>query len=99
MFVAGLSWVRNVALSTPVVRNVARRIGAGAELDAGLAAMRAYPDLQASLVRDGYMVRCYVPYGGQWYAYVLGCVRRLPGGALQRLRERTGQRRRRAGRP
>ena len=54
------------------------------------------PDLQDSLVRGGYGVRCYVPYGGQWYAYVLGCVRRLPGGALQRLRERARRRRRRA---
>lgn len=53
------------------------------------------PDLQESLVRDGYGVRCYVPYGGQWYAYVLGCVRRLPGGALQRFRERARRHRRR----
>ena len=43
LFVAGLSWVRNVALSMPVVRNAARRIGAGEELDAGLAALRAHP--------------------------------------------------------
>ena len=45
-------------------------------------------DLQDRLVRDGYIVRCYVPYGGQWYAYVLGCLRRVPGGILQRARER-----------
>jgi sugar transferase EpsL len=37
----------------------------------------------------------FLPNGGQWHAYVSGCVRRLPGGALQRLPERTGQRRRR----
>jgi proline dehydrogenase len=43
-------------------------------------------DLQERLVRDGYLVRCYVPYGGDWYRYVLGCLRRLPGGILQRAR-------------
>ena len=45
-------------------------------------------DLQDRLVRDGYVVRCYVPYGGQWYEYVLGCLRRVPGGILQRTRDR-----------
>ena len=43
-------------------------------------------DLQDRLVRDGYIVRCYVPYGGDWYRYVLGCLRRVPGGILQRAR-------------
>jgi proline dehydrogenase len=46
------------------------------------------PDLQERLVREGYTVRCYVPFGGQWHSHFLGCVRRLPGGALRRLRER-----------
>jgi len=45
-------------------------------------------DLQDRLARNGYVVRCYVPYGGQWYAYVLGCLRRVPGGILQRARDR-----------
>ncbi len=45
-------------------------------------------DLQDGLVRDGYAVRCYVPYGGQWFEYVLGCVRRVPGGTVRRLGER-----------
>ena len=35
-------------------------------------------DLQEQLVREGYIVRCYVPYGRQWYQYFLGCARRLP---------------------
>ena len=35
------------------------------------------PELQEQLVREGYRVRCYVPYGGQWFAYFLGCVRRM----------------------
>lgn len=46
------------------------------------------PDLQASLARQGWPVRAYVPYGSRWYEYVLGCVRRLPGGVLRRARER-----------
>lgn len=50
------------------------------------------PDLQDRLVREGYSVRCYVPYGGQWFEYVLGCVRRVPGGALKGLRERIRRR-------
>lgn len=48
------------------------------------------PDLQERLVREGHVVRCYVPYGSGWYEYFLGCVRRVPGGALRRLRERLG---------
>ncbi len=55
-------------------------------------------DLQAGLVRDGYPVRAYVPYGSRWYEYVLGCVRRLPGGALRQMGERLRARRRPGGR-
>jgi len=33
-------------------------------------------DLQAQLVREGYMVRAYVPYGADWHSYVIGCARR-----------------------
>lgn len=46
------------------------------------------PDLQDSLVRGGVTVRCYIPYGGNWYAYLLGCLRRIPGGILRRIHER-----------
>ncbi len=28
-------------------------------------------DLQESLVKEGYRVRCYVPFGGQWYPYLM----------------------------
>jgi proline dehydrogenase len=50
-------------------------------------------DLQANLVREGYPVRAYVPYGSRWYEYVLGCIRRLPGGVLRRIAERVHVRR------
>jgi len=48
-------------------------------------------DLRDRLVRAGYIVRCYVPYGGQWYEYVLGCLRRVPGGVLQQARDRVAR--------
>jgi proline dehydrogenase len=50
--------------------------------------MGVRPDLQHRLADAGFRVRCYVPYGGQWYTYVLGCLRRVPGGIVARLRER-----------
>lgn len=28
-------------------------------------------DLQESLVREGYRIRCYVPFGTQWYPYLM----------------------------
>lgn len=34
-------------------------------------------NLQDSLTREGYTMRCYVPYGTDWTSYVLGCARRL----------------------
>jgi proline dehydrogenase len=44
-------------------------------------------DLQDWLVAERHRVRCYVPYGGDWFAYVLGCIRRLPGGFVRRIQE------------
>lgn len=43
------------------------------------------PELQARLVAEGYRVRCYVPYGGEWATHLVGCLRRLPAGAFARL--------------
>jgi proline dehydrogenase len=74
----------------------ARRITARFGLDKGAFEFQMLygvrPDLQAALVREGYAVRCYVPYGGQWLPYVLGCVRRMPSAAVHRLRQRLGRR-------
>ncbi|MEZ4599763.1 MAG: proline dehydrogenase family protein [Syntrophotaleaceae bacterium] len=44
-------------------------------------------DLQKRLIQEGFNVRCYVPYGGNWYAYTLGCIRRIPEGILRRINE------------
>lgn len=40
------------------------------------------PELQDRLVQDGFRVRCYIPYGGDWATHLVGCLRRLPAGAL-----------------
>ena len=46
------------------------------------------PELQDGLVEEGYAVRCYIPYGGDWATHLAGCIRRIPsslfGGALHR---------------
>ena len=72
--------------------NRTREVAAGLELaPAAFEFQMLYgvrPDLQESLVGEGYRVRCYIPYGGQWLPYFLGCVRRLPGGAMRRLHRR-----------
>lgn len=44
------------------------------------------PDLQTRLRAEGFAVRCYVPYGGDWTTHLVGCLRRLPMGLLQRNR-------------
>lgn len=46
------------------------------------------PDLQKRLKEQGYAVRCYVPFGGNWYAYVLGCIRRIPEEIVRYTQER-----------
>jgi len=43
------------------------------------------PDLQDALVADGYRVRCYIPYGGDWVMHLAGCIRRAPSGVLSAL--------------
>lgn len=40
-------------------------------------------DLADDLVRRGFRVRSYVPYGTHWYEYVLGCIRRDPAKVLR----------------
>lgn len=40
------------------------------------------PELQMGLRAEGYAVRCYVPYGGDWAIHLAGCLRRLPAGLL-----------------
>lgn len=85
---------RHAAIATHDPRVIARtkELAAKAGLDRGSFEFQMLygvrPDLQERLVKEGYTVRCYLPYGGQWYSYFLGCVRRLPGGALRRFLER-----------
>lgn len=42
------------------------------------------PELQQALAAEGYRVRAYVPYGGDWATHLVGCLRRLPMRALAR---------------
>jgi proline dehydrogenase len=42
------------------------------------------PELQDSLVQEGFAVRCYIPYGGDWATHLAGCIRRIPSSLLGR---------------
>jgi len=81
-----------VATHDPRAIHRARRVAAEAGIPAGSFELQMLwgvrEELQDELVRDGHAVRSYVPYGDQWYEYVLGCARRVPGGAVRRLVER-----------
>ncbi|MBP1771050.1 MAG: Proline dehydrogenase [Holophagaceae bacterium] len=54
------------------------------------------PELQDRLVADGYRVRCYIPYGGDWATHLVGCLRRIPAGTLAHLTQWAPGRRRAA---
>src|SRR6266540_5104671 len=43
-------------------------------------------DLQAQLLRDGYRMRVYVPYGGEWYPYLVRRLAERPANILFILR-------------
>ncbi|MGH2465521.1 MAG: proline dehydrogenase family protein [Candidatus Limnocylindrales bacterium] len=81
-----------IATHDAAVIAMARQVAAERHLDAGSFEFQMLygvgRDLQAKLIRDGYAVRCYVPYGGDWFVYFLGCLRRLPAGSLRRIRRR-----------
>lgn len=81
-----------IASHDPVVIAEARRVAWDAGLDRSAFEFQMLygvrTDLLTELARDGFVVRCYVPYGSRWYEYVLGCVRRLPGAVARRLGDR-----------
>ena len=85
-----------IATHDPAAIELARRIASEHGLDRRSFEFQMLygvrPDLQDALVRDGYLVRCYVPYGREWFAYFLGCVRRLPGGLARRCLARNMRR-------
>ena len=49
-------------------------------------------DLQRQLVRDGYRVRVYVPYGTEWYPYFMRRLAERPGNVVFVLRSLVGER-------
>ena len=51
-------------------------------------------DLQEQLVRDGYRMRVYVPYGGEWYPYLVRRLAERPANLLFMARGVLGERRR-----
>lgn len=61
-------------------RAVQERLGLGQDAFEFQMLHGVKPDLQASLRDQGYGVRCYVPYGGDWATHLVGCLRRLPQG-------------------
>lgn len=89
-----MSRSRYPAIATHDARflNYARRLAAEAALPPSAFELQLLygvrSDLQASLAREGCTVRCYVPFGGNWYAYLLGCIRRIPEGILRQGKER-----------
>jgi proline dehydrogenase len=46
-------------------------------------------DLQARLVRDGWRLRVYVPYGTQWYPYLMRRLAERPANLIFLLRNLT----------
>jgi proline dehydrogenase len=48
-------------------------------------------DLQASLVRDGYRVRVYIPFGSAWYPYLMRRMAERPANLLFFLRSLIGK--------
>ncbi len=51
-------------------------------------------DLQAQLLRDGYRMRVYVPYGGEWYPYLVRRLAERPANLLFIVRGVLRERRR-----
>ncbi|NWJ42562.1 MAG: proline dehydrogenase family protein [Geothrix sp.] len=65
---------------------VQARLGLGREAFEFQMLYGVRPDLQERLLADGCTVRCYIPYGGDWATHAVGCLRRIPAGALTRFR-------------
>jgi proline dehydrogenase len=51
-------------------------------------------DLQGQLLRDGYRMRVYVPYGGEWYPYLVRRLAERPANLLFIMRGVLRERRR-----
>ncbi len=58
-----------------ILREIERARGSGVTID-GLASLTGVTtrtirrDLQARLLRDGYGLRVYIPFGSQWFPYL-----------------------------
>jgi proline dehydrogenase len=47
-------------------------------------------DVQEQLAADGYRIRIYVPFGGQWYPYLMRRMAERPANLLLFLRSLVG---------
>jgi proline dehydrogenase len=81
-----------IATHDPRMIAQARKLAADAGLPSGAWELQLLygvrSDLADGAARAGIPVRLYVPYGARWYEYAMGCIRRMPAGALKRLAER-----------
>lgn len=68
-------------------REFARREGIGAERFEFQMLLGIRRDLQEALARQGYRVRVYVPYGDQWYPYLVRRLAERPANLLFFLRQ------------
>lgn len=88
---------RYPAIATHDVRLIRRAIGIAREHDIGperfefqmLYGVRR--DLQERLVREGWRVRVYVPYGREWYPYFMRRLAERPANVLFLLRSVLGE--------
>ncbi|MDP9405126.1 MAG: proline dehydrogenase family protein, partial [Actinomycetota bacterium] len=68
------------------VRNVAVRLGRGRDEFEFQMLYGVRPTLQDALVRDGYRLRVYVPFGDQWYPYFMRRLAERPANVVFFLR-------------
>jgi proline dehydrogenase len=64
------------------VRNTAARLGIGRGAFEFQMLYGVRPSLQQALVRDGYRLRIYVPFGDQWYPYLMRRLAERPANLL-----------------
>jgi proline dehydrogenase len=69
------------------VQEVARQRGIGQDRFEFQMLYGVRRDAQAALVRDGYRMRVYVPYGTEWYPYFTRRIAERPANALFVLRQ------------
>ncbi|MCM8750321.1 proline dehydrogenase family protein [Thermomicrobiaceae bacterium CFH 74404] len=92
-----LEFGRFVAIATHdeailrVAKGFARRLGIGREKFEFQMLYGVRRDVQEQLVREGYAMRVYVPFGRQWYPYFMRRLAERPANLLFALRQIAGR--------